>query len=537
MYIGAEEYRIIVENLKKAREEGKTPAFSYDRVSTLEQVDGMSLQYQSTGAAAYSGDRDLFVVYYFTVAESASKEGRRVFNTMIDLGLRLEVKHLIFKSTDRMSRNYNDLARIMDLIEKNGFTIHLYQSNKVINANSTHDEKFIIGIEQAVAKHLSDKISHDIRAVNSYKAKKGISPGSGPFGYKYDRVNKRFIIDRDNEYILRFLFDEFDGGTYSLSDFSAILNSKGFLTKSGYPWTKSSLFNILENPFYHGEFRRKNMVLKGTQETYYEKARYLERLKRLSTACNTKLRKKKETLLHGLVKCRCGRFLTPDLKKDRYLYYVHKCQILKGKQRSYLEDTLFAAINKAVAGLELEDSMASSLKNLFSERFTSVGKDNGREILSLRRKISNLEVNKNKLYDLYLEDDYFTRDDLKRKLAQLDKSIMTLNAHLKSLSVDYQRVDIEVQHVIATFMELPGLYMKSEPAKKVAILKELADFVVVGEEGMEFQWKKPYSFFMKSGILGSKKKDDSDSSKPSSPAPPVGLEPTTQWLTATCSTD
>src|SRR5271157_853268 len=155
MVISNDTFIKIMQGLKQARKEGKISAFAYDRVSTIEQTNGMSLEYQSQGAAKYANDKELYLVFCFAVAESASKEGRRIFNEMIDIALRYDVKNLIFKSTDRMSRNYRDLARIMDLIDHNDFAIHFYQTNKSISKNSTHDEKFMIGIEQAVAKHLS----------------------------------------------------------------------------------------------------------------------------------------------------------------------------------------------------------------------------------------------------------------------------------------------------------------------------------------------------------------------------------------------
>ena len=176
-----------------------------------------------------------------------------------------------------------------------------------------------------------------------------------------------------------------------------------------------------------------------------------------------------------------------------------------------------------------------------------------------------MEVKKNKLYDLYLEDDYFTRDDLKRKLLEIDRSIHSLKTHYKSLAFDQEKLQIEVNNVIQTFQGLPEMYGISDQEKKAQILKGMADCVIVKEGTATIQWKKPFIFLMKDAIYALKeqvdtqpgsrladneitlttsvkrthknKKDVTVSSITSSPAPPVGLEPTTQWLTATCSTD
>jgi hypothetical protein len=63
---------------------------------------------------------------------------------------------------------------------------------------------------------------------------------------------------------------------------------------------------------------------------------------------------------------------------------------------------------------------------LFDETFMNDKKDSKREALSLRRRISSMEVKKDRLYNLYFEDDYFSRDDLKRKLEIFDREIKGL---------------------------------------------------------------------------------------------------------------
>ncbi len=528
-------YIKIVQGLKQAYEEGKTPAFAYDRVSTVEQTSGMSLEYQSQGALKYAKSMNLFLVYSFSVAESASKEGRRIFNEMIDIAFKYDVKNLIFKSTDRMSRNYRDLARIMDLVENHGVTIHYYQTNKSINRESTHDEKFMIGIEQAVAKHLSDKISHDIRAVNRYKVQQGIYPGRCPYGYVYNREIKRFVIEKNSEYILRFIFDEYDGGSYSLNRFCDLLNEKGLIAKQGGKWSKSSLEKILKNPFYHGEFIHRGNLYGGTQEIYYEKDRYVDRQKKLHESFNIIGHNNKDAVLQKFVRCECGKYMSPDIKKKRYLYYVHKCANQQNRQVSILESDLFARIDLTVEQCRFSPGFAEFLRMLFEKTLQESSKDVRRDLLVIRRKISSLEVKKDRLYNLFLEDDYFSRDDLKRKLENFDREIKSLKQHQKSLGIDAEKVRVEVAHVISAFRDFPGRYAGSDRLRKAAILREMADGAVFSPDGVEISWKKPFSFFMRREIRDINKMDVSDSSKTSTSAGHEGIEPPTYGFGDRCS--
>lgn len=96
----------IQDNIAKTWQEGKTPTFAYDRVSTQEQAEkGISLEYQNENSHKYAENNNFKIVHFFSAAESAYKEGRVEFNRMLDCALDLNVKDIIFKNTDRLGRN------------------------------------------------------------------------------------------------------------------------------------------------------------------------------------------------------------------------------------------------------------------------------------------------------------------------------------------------------------------------------------------------------------------------------------------------
>ena len=80
---------------------------------------------------------------------------------------------------------------------------------------------------------------------------------------------------------IRFIFDEFDTGKYSLIDFVTLLNQKGIKTISGRNWTKGNLHRFLTNPFYHGDFYYNGKIWPGKHKGYYDVNRYDERVQRL----------------------------------------------------------------------------------------------------------------------------------------------------------------------------------------------------------------------------------------------------------------
>jgi len=70
-----------------------------------------------------------------------------------------EILHIIFDVTDRMTRNDFDKIKIIDLIKLHGKTIHFSRSNKAIDKNSGSEDVFMLDIEVAVAKKMSNDMT------------------------------------------------------------------------------------------------------------------------------------------------------------------------------------------------------------------------------------------------------------------------------------------------------------------------------------------------------------------------------------------
>lgn len=82
------------------------------------------------------------------------------------------------------------------------------------------------------------------------RAQKGFwNGGNPPYGYKAE--NKRLLVDNENAERLRFMFHFFSESP-SLARLRDQLHRRGWYSRSGRPWTKSALDQILKNPIYCG---------------------------------------------------------------------------------------------------------------------------------------------------------------------------------------------------------------------------------------------------------------------------------------------
>ena len=447
----------------------------------------------------YAGNAGLDVLDSFAVVESASRHGRKVFNAMLDRALREDIRNLIFKNTDRMSRNYQDLVRIDRLIDENGFNVHFYQSNLVINRDSSYNDRFLIGIQLAVAKHTSDKISQDIREHNKYKASCGIAPGASPFGYQYDKARKVHEIDPATEVSCRFIFDEFDKGCHSLGEFVSLLNEKEVGTPKRSLWRTSNLHYMLTNPFYHGEFSYQGKLWPGNHAPYYMRARYEERLERLGDGFRGRKKRTFDFSFAGILRCSCSRTMTGEKKKGRYVYYGHRCA-RTGRMEYVSESRLLEMLDTNIGESCFSPMFANNLKRLFRDAFDRRRRDNQAELDRIELRRADLDEKRGRLLDLYT-DDAMDRQSLNRKMAEINSEADRLELYRASLGQDMKRVFSEICAAVDYLRDRPKAFLDALPQDKARLLRAMAEKITLKDGRANLTWQKPHSFLIRPAIL------------------------------------
>ena len=181
-----------------------------------------------------------------------------------------EVKHIIFDITDRMTRNDFDKMKIIDLIQNFDKTIHFSRSNKIYDKNSGSDDMFMLDIEVAVAKKMSNDISRKSQMGMMEKAEQGFYPSTAPFGYRNNKATRLIEIDPESVPFVH-AFEQMATGSYSLSMLCDWLFTHGFKSKSGQKIYKSALDKVLKNPIYYGAFRWKGKLYFGNHDPIISK--------------------------------------------------------------------------------------------------------------------------------------------------------------------------------------------------------------------------------------------------------------------------
>ena len=232
----------------------KENAVIYLRVSTKEQEeDGYSLEVQENTSLKYAKNNNLEIVRIWKCSESAwGKTERKVFNKMIELvKSRKDIRHIIFYSPDRMTRNIKDNETIKELREQYGKVIHFCQTGEKEEGKLTSSNEMMSDIRTSFNKFFSNFISEKTAPAMAQKASSGIYPSNTPLGYINNKLNKTIEIDVSKAQLIKEMFYKIASGNYSMDTLGDYLFKQGLRSKVyNRRVGRATLYRIIKNQVF-----------------------------------------------------------------------------------------------------------------------------------------------------------------------------------------------------------------------------------------------------------------------------------------------
>ena len=474
-------------------------ALLYIRVSSKEQEkEGYSLDAQERLAQEYALRNKLQIVKTYKVSESAWKEERTAFNLMVDYSKKHDdIEHIIFDITDRMTRNDTDKIKINILIKEFEKTIHFSRSNKIVNRYSNSDEFFMLDIEVAVAKKMSNDISRKTKMGMLEKAEQGLYPSFAPTGYKNNLLTHLIDPDEQTAPFITEAFNLIASGSYSLEMVCQMLYSKGFKTKRGKKFTKGTLSFILKNPIYYGIFNWNGKTYKGSHTTLISK----EVFDRVQDVLGGKFHhsiSKKNFPFNNLIKCGvCDCKILGEKKKEIYNYY--HCTFSRGRHKGigYIrEERLALMFEEPIKKLTLSTEFTDWMKQSLRETDTRASESQGNRLSLLKREYDKANTRLSRLYDLKLDGE-IESEVFKSKELELKNQITEIKAQLgttKEINPNFYEDGIRTLELTN---RLHPLYVKADFEEKAQILKTVASNFILTDENLYPIYKSPFSILAK----------------------------------------
>ena len=471
----------------------------YLRVSSKGQEEnGYSLDAQEKLAREYAAKKGLEVVKIWKGAESAwGKIERTNFSEMLAfMKKHHEVRHIIFDVLDRMTRNDVDKLKIAQLVKQYDKVVHFSRDNKMYSRESSSDEEFMMDVQVAVAKKLSNDISRKTTMGMTEKAEQGIYPARAPIGYLNNHRTSKIDIDPERAPFVQRLFEMAASGEYSLQMIENILYAEGLRERlHNGRVRKSTLYRVLHNPMYYGTFRWGKKLYPGIHEPLITKDLFERANKALSLFERPRVTTRNYPFAN-LLHCKdCGCSIVGDFAKKKYMYY--RCSFSKGQHphekyiREHQLDEAFAALIDAIS---LKPEVVAWLQKAIEIRLKHLEKAQNKATGGLKAELSKKQTELERLYDEGWEKGY-PAEFIKRTEERLKTAIAELTQQIQTQTIQPDAVRQKSTDILKLVCNMGTIYRAAPLSEKKPLLRHIAsDFVLDGHK-IYPKYREPFNLF------------------------------------------
>lgn len=441
-------------------------AVIYYRVSTEDQAQfGVSLEQQKKNCVSYAEANHIEVVKMFhDDGESAKTVDRPGLQEMLKFCAQKGrgIDCLMVYKVDRLSRNVNDYSNILVFLSKLG--IKLISTTEAIDETPTG--KFIGNIMAASAQFDNDIKSQRVTACMREKLEQGIWCWKAPFGYLNgrDETNRKTIVlDEKRAPIIRWAFEQYATGSYTLEEIRREINKKGLRAWKGGEVSSQLMNRIITCKFFIGVMTSKGEDLdNGTHERLISEELFYKCqavLRRNNKADNISRSRPSEAfaLKHFVICAYCGRPLTAYFSTGKcggeypyYRCYNKDCASKKSIAKKKIENDFVDYLKDIVPTDKFAKSFKAVILDVWQDEYKRINSDRERQL----KRTESLKNEKAKLIEMKKKE-LLPDDDFKEAFDKLRSELNEMEANLSEVRVSEFNIDEAVDYVFDFFKALP----------------------------------------------------------------------------------
>ncbi len=422
-------------------------AIVYCRVSTLEQTENFSLATQEEIARSYCARHGWDVDRVFIErGESAKTAHRTQLQALLDYcaKARGRISYLVVYNLSRFARDNKDHHLIRSRLASLG--VSLRSATEPID--DTPSGKLVEGIFASFAQFDNDQRSERVTTGMKAALSRGRWVFQPPLGYRSQ--NGTIELDAVTAPLVRFAFEAFAGGRFSLGRLVAELDRKGLRARRGGKLTVQTLVHLLRNPFYVGKLRveRWDLLTEGTQPALIAQ-RLFDRVQLILAGRRPirdgYLRQNPDFPLRRFIRCgRCGHPLTGAWargRSDRYAYYwchASGCRAVKCR-RERLEQDFVAYLDHLRPSPGVLELFRDSVRTVWQQRDQKAAEFR----TALQARLRELEKRQSRLLEAFLYKEAI--DDA------------TFRAENQKMRQEKELAEVELRLTEAKALDLDGL--------------------------------------------------------------------------------
>jgi DNA invertase Pin-like site-specific DNA recombinase len=239
----------------KAKErDAKMRYAAYIRISSEEQIGNFSIDAQKRAIEAWvAAKKGILAKVYVDEGLSGRTTDRPAFQRMRRDARRKQFDALIVHKFDRLARNRTDALAVKSLLRYD-LGIKVYSVSEPSEDSDGPMGALIEGIMESVADWYSRNLATEVAKGKKERSHQGLHNNRAPFGMTKNE-DKVLIPDSKEHPGLVMAFREYASGQYSDNDIAGLLNDAGYRSKTGRPFSKDTIRDLLQNRTYLGQVK------------------------------------------------------------------------------------------------------------------------------------------------------------------------------------------------------------------------------------------------------------------------------------------
>ena len=419
----------------------------YIRVSTVKQgTKGVSLIEQRDAILRYAERNQFPITIWLEEMETATKQGRPIFNQALKLLRGGKAQGIILHKLDRGARNLRDWAAIGELSDQ-GVEVHFVTESIDLQ---TRGGRLSADIQAVVAADYIRNLKEETRKGFYGRLKQGLYPLQAPLGYLDQGGGKPKTIDPVMGPLIRKAFELYGTSQYNLETLGKELYRLGLRSKSGREVKISSLSVVLNNPFYIGLIRiqKTNETFVGIHEPIIGKTLF-DRVQAVLTGKTNTRSQKHDYPYRRMLSCAGCKYSLIAERQKGHVYY--RCHTKNCPQPCVREETIKTEVSQFFQKVRYDDREREYYKSRISTLKATWASRQEEETKNLNLKLNQIKDRLNRLTDAYLDQ-------------ALDK--VMFEERKKSLLLEQKTVEEQLANVtrkngsspekIEIFLELAG---------------------------------------------------------------------------------
>jgi len=473
------------------------------RVSTEEQKEaGNSLPAQIERLNGYCRSKGFTVAKVFSLDESAYKTKRDDFDRALDYLKSTKEKIVVcFDKVDRFSRNVFDkrVSSLYDLAMEDKIELHFTSDNLIITPDISATEKFHFGINLGLAKYYSDAISDNVKRAFENKIKNGEWFCKAPIGYintEDKNGNKDIIPNPAKAHFVVKIFEMYATGNSSMRIIGDEMEKLGLKSDSKNPQSVSvsRIERILINPFYHGMMKIKGKLYPHKYQPLIPKELF-DKVQQVRAGYHKKPFKyaSKPFTLRGMIKCAdCGCTITPEIHKERHIYYsCTNYKRIHDKKNYVREKDLLTPIYEVLKNIQLSNGKINEITEDLKKTNEAKNQFHKQSLAVLRNEYDKIEKRISNMADDRF-DGSITRDMFDKKLKEYKEKQAELEEEMARYTQADENFYLTANMVLSLAKRAYEIFESSEVAEKRQLLNFLLQNLQLKGRKLTFNLKTPF---------------------------------------------